>query len=231
MKFTFCFNTLIKKYVCPNKLSDFKNQRAKIKSKKKISWNQWNIRSVGSAASHPIKSHTIGWISVMHTLASCWILNGIFFSESLSLNCRRDPHDFISFHVRFDATVLQLSSELVHVLFQDNLTLPHVFCAFSESSMQGFVVNPTWVHQVVNSGHQNFLGLIDICLIELIDDFLVILHCKCLVFPFHQFFDLISVDFVEQHDHQSFTLIFSFDLVQHILNQPVKYFFDSFYFC
>lgn len=34
---------------------------------------------MGCAASHPIKSHTIGWISVMHTPASCWILNGIFF--------------------------------------------------------------------------------------------------------------------------------------------------------
>jgi hypothetical protein len=96
--------------------------------------------------------------------------------------------------------------------------------------VQGFVVNPTFIHQFEDSGHQNFFGLIDIFLIEVIDDFLVILHCWRLVFPFDKFFDLIFVNFVQQHNHHTFTLVFCFDIFQHILNQSCKNLFGDFNF-
>ena len=157
----------------------------------------------------------------------------IFFSnsKSLALDCRRDSHHFVFVHNRFDETVFQLSSELDHVLFQNNATLSYILCVFPESGMQGLVENPPFIHHVQDSCHQNSLCFVDIFLFKAINDLQVIFDCFCLVFTFLQLLDLSSVDSVEQHDHQCLAFVFSFHDHQHFFNQLGEYFSDDFHSC
>jgi hypothetical protein len=93
--------------------------------------------------------------------------------------------------------------------------------------VQGLVENPSFVHHFEQSCSQNLFGLIDVTFVILFNDFDVILHCQSGTFTSDQFFNLASVNFVEQHCHQSFAFVFFLHVHQNFFDQLIKYLFDD----
>ena len=103
----------------------------------------------------------------------------------------------------------------------------HIFCTFSECCVQGLVENPSFVHHFEQPCSQSLFGLIHVAFVILFNNFDVVLHCQSGTFTVYQFFDLVFVNFVEQHCHQSFTLVFFFHVHQNVFDQLTKYFLDD----